>query len=268
CFGALGTFLSTLIAIPRAVSIILQALPLAGNMLCAFVPLKGPARTLPLTNLGVIALGMALVLLASQMTQRAMEARLARGQELLQKSRASDQEEQDLRKKLEDLRPKLATGNKDAATEERELRKKLADLQSKRLADLQKESERMLAEVKGMSSRTLAGSMGFWSWAHTQGIIISTGVQVIIVSFFIQAIALALGNKDLARMCPRVAALALLTLILGLVRFILPLSASSITFNLLGWIGLILWLISYVWQGIQLVEACILIDKHINPQSG
>jgi hypothetical protein len=264
CLGALVSFLSTLIAIPRAVSITLQALPLAGNLLCAFVPLKGPARTLSLTNLGVIALGMAVALLASRMMQRTMEASLAHGQELLKKSGASEQEEQDLRKKLEELRQKRAAGNKDAATEEQELRKKLTDLQSKRLAELLKESERVLAEVKGTPSRSLAGSMGFWGWVHFQGIIVSTGIQVIIVSFFIQAIALALGDKYLARMCPRVAALALLTLILGLVTVILPLSASSNTFRLLGWIGLVLWLISYVWQGIQLVEACKLIDNHIN----
>jgi hypothetical protein len=241
---------------------LLQALPLAGNLLCAFVPLKGAARTLTVANLGVIALGLALTLVADRMNER--DESIARSEEPVKKATESDKEEQDLRKQLTDLRKKAAAGDKHAAKEEQELNRKLTELRNKRLADLKEESERTLAESK----RTLAKlkDLSFWNWVYLQAALISRTIQIIILSFFIREIALALGDRDLARNCPRVAALALLTLALVLLGTILPLGVSFVH-RLLGWILYLLGIVSYVWQGAQLVEACILIGNHLNPKS-
>jgi hypothetical protein len=249
-----------------AVKYFLQALPLAGNLLCAFVPLKGAARNLVIANLGVIALGLALTLVAGRMSQRAADQSLARSQELMKKATESD-EERELRKKLVDLRKKAAAGDKDAAKEERELGRELTDLQTKRLAEMQREVERTLAELKDISSsRSVSGVLGFWNWVYLQGILISGTIQVIVLSFFIRTIALALHDRDMAGSCPRVAALALLTLTLVLLLGILPLGASFAP-RLLGWLLYVLGMVSYVWQGAQLVEACTLIGNHLNPKS-
>jgi hypothetical protein len=46
--------------------LLLQLLPITGYLLCAFVPLKGAARKLAVTNLWIIAVGLTLTLLALQ----------------------------------------------------------------------------------------------------------------------------------------------------------------------------------------------------------
>jgi hypothetical protein len=248
----------------RAFSYLAQALPIAGNLLCAFVPLKGVARTLALANLGVIALGLALTLVAGRMGQRAVDATLARNQEMMQKLSDGEKEEQELLERLTDLRRTAAKGNKDAAREERELSRKLSDLQKKRLAAVLKDTERMAREI---TSTSLAGSAGFWGWAHLHGTFLMETIHVIILSFFIRAIALALGDRSLAGSCPRVAALALLILIVLLLWTILPLGAVASVSRLLLPILSLLGMASYVWQGIQLVEACTLIGNHLNAKS-
>src|SRR5262249_42614259 len=150
--------------------------------------------------------------------------------------------------------------------EEQELRRKLTDLQNKRLADIGKESERILAELKDTSSRSALGVLGFWNWVYLQATLISGTIQIIIVSFLIRAIALALDDRDLAGSCLRVAALALLILSLVLFLRILPVGLSFVV-RLLGWLLYILGIVSYVWQGIQLVEVCTLIGHHLNSKS-
>src|SRR5262245_17515535 len=87
---------------------LLQALPLAGNLLCAFVRLKGVARNLVIANLAVIALGLTLTLVAGRMSQRAADQSLARSQELMKMATQSGEEEQELIRKLADLRKKAA----------------------------------------------------------------------------------------------------------------------------------------------------------------
>jgi hypothetical protein len=244
----------------------LQALPIAGNLLCALVPLKGAARILTLTNLGVIALGLALTLFASRILQRAGGQSLDRSQNLLRMIAESDKEEQEMRKSLADLRTKAAAGDKDAAIEERELKEKLDDARSKRIAEIQKETERKLAEIKDTPSTSIAGLLGFWNWLYLHGTLISSTIQIVIISFFIRTIALALDDKDLAGSSPRVAALALLTLALVLLSSILPLGATFVH-RLLRWTLYAFGLVSFVWQGFQLVEACTLIGKHISTRS-
>jgi hypothetical protein len=263
CLGILVFCFVPLVWAP--LTYLLQALPLAGNLLCAFVPLKGVTRNLVIANLGVIALGLALTLVAGRMSQPAADQSLARSQEWMKKATESD-EEQELRKKLADLRKKAAAGDKDAAKEEQELSRKLTDLQNNRLEEMRKESERALAELKDVSSKSVSGLLGFWSWVYLQGTLIYGTIQIIMLSFFIRAVALTLDDKDLAGSCPRVAGLALLTLTLVLLLGILPLRVSFVS-RLLGWILYVLGMVSYVWQGAQLVEAATLVGNHLNPKS-
>jgi hypothetical protein len=267
CTGILWLVVSFFVTLPWGLWLHLpQALPIAGNLVCAFVPLKGAARILTLANLGVIALGLALTLVASRIVQRTAAQSFERSQNLVKKATESDKEEQELRKNLADLHKKAAAGDKDAAKEERELKEKLDNLQSQRLADIQNETERALAELKNISSTSLSGLLGFWNWLYLHGHLISSTIQIIILSFFIRAIALALEDRDLAGNCPRVAALALLTLTLVLLQGILPLSVPFVH-RLLRWILYLLGLVSFVWQGIQLVEASTLIGKHLDPRT-
>src|SRR5262245_19270243 len=134
CLQGLAIFVFWFVSLRWApVSYFLQALPLAGNLLCVFVPLKGVARHLVIANLMVIALGLALKLVAGRLSELAADQSLARRQELMKKVTESDQE-QELRKKLEDLRKKAAAGDKNAATEEQELSRKLTELQNQRFA--------------------------------------------------------------------------------------------------------------------------------------
>jgi hypothetical protein len=264
CLGIVGFCFAPLSWAPA--NYFFQPLPLAGNLLCAFVPLKGAPRNLVIANLGVIALGLALTLVAGRMSQRAVGQSLARSQELMKMARESD-EEQELRKKLADLRKKTTAGGKRATNEERELSRELTKLQNKRLAEMQKESERGLAELKDISSaKSVSGVLGFWNWVYIQGGLISGTIQIIILSFFIRAIALTLDDRDLAGNCPRVAALALLTLALVLLLGVLPMGVSFVP-RLLGLVLYVLGMVSYVWQGAQLVEACALIGNHLNPKS-
>jgi hypothetical protein len=183
----------------------------------------------------------------------------------MKKATESD-EERELRKELADVRKKAAAGDKDAAKEEQGLSRKLTDLQNQRLAEMRKENERALAELKDISSKSVSGLLGFWNWVYLQGTLIYGTIQIIIISFFIRTIALTLDDRDLAGGCPRVAALALLTLALALLLGILPLGVSFVP-RLLGWILHVLGMVSYVWQGTQMVEAATLIGNHLNPKS-
>jgi hypothetical protein len=164
------------------------------------------------------------------------------------------------------MRAKAAAGDKDAANEERELEKKLDDTRSKRIAEIKKETERLLAETEDSPSTSIAGLLGFWNWLYLHGSLISSIIQIVIISFFIRTIAMALDDRELAGSAPRVSALALLTLALVLLSSILPLGATFVH-RLLHWTLYALGLVSFIWQGLQLVEACILIGKRLDPRS-
>jgi hypothetical protein len=263
CLGMVGFWFVPLGGTPF--TYLLQALPIAGNLLCVFVPLKGTARRLATANLVVIAFGLALTLVAGQMTRRALDQSFASSQELMKKTTESD-EEQALRKRLAELSERTAAGDVDAAKEEHELRQILTELQTKRLAAFREASARALAELQDASSKSVSGVLGFWTWIEGEWILISVTIQIIIMSFFIRTIAFTLDDRDLAGNSPRVAALALLTLSLVLLMGILPLKALFVS-RLLGWILYGLGLVSYVWQGTQLVETCALIGNHLNSRS-
>jgi hypothetical protein len=255
-----------------------QALPLAGNTLCAFVPLKGAARTLALANLGVIALGLALTLVTTWMSQRTLDAWRTRHQQLTMEAAENDKQgqqvikelgkgEQELREKVKDLRRKAAKGDKEAAAEERELSKKLGELSSQRLAEQQKQLKRSLDLQLKLSRELTADGPGFGERIYSQSSLLLFAIPIIIMSFFIRAIALALGDRTLAGSCPRVAALVLLLLILQLLWTILPPGALAAVQRLWLPILALLGLVGYVWQVLQLIEACTLIGNHLNAKS-
>ena len=111
--NCLGAFLFFFIPQSWApLNYLLQAMPLAGNLLCVFVPLKGVARNLVIANLGVIALGLGLTLVANRMSQRIVDESLARSQESQRAVHESIARSQERIKKATD------------SDEEKELRKK------------------------------------------------------------------------------------------------------------------------------------------------
>jgi hypothetical protein len=259
---------------------VLQALPLAGHLLCAFVPLKGTDRNLAVANLGVIAVSLALTIVADWFVQRAqadlahsVEKSTTRSQELLNKLTAGNKEaakqDEELRKQVAELRKKASAGDKEARKQAEELDKKGAEMRKKRAADDAAAMKQALADIQAASSIEpesfkLPWSMRFWAWIQGQSLMLTSYIQIIILSFFIQAIARALDVKDLAASCPRVAVLASLTLSLALLGSLVLPNAWFVS-RLVFWITYILGLVSFVWQGHMLVEACKAIGNHLNP---
>jgi hypothetical protein len=247
---------------------LVQALPLVGNILCAFVPLKGTARGLTLANLGVIALGLALAVVADRMLERSMRESTARSDELLEKltraPKEAGNEEEELNKKLAELRKKARAGDREAVKEQQQVNKKLTELRTKRAAEDLEALKQVTAEFTAASDRALVEMERIGRWAHVsvQVYLLQQFIQIIILSFFIQAIARALGEKDLAASCPRVALAALVTLGLLLAAQLVPPSVKVVF-----WIVYLLGLGSFVLQGLLLVEACAAISKHLERRS-
>lgn len=213
---------------------VLQALPLAGNLLCAFVPLKGPARNLTLANLAVIAAGLALTFVVERMA----------GGEL------AELEQSTARIRIEEINKKLIAikpGDADA------LQLVLAELEAAS-ADLTAASSRSLSSMERFAE--LMRTSAQWS-------LLRWCIQIIILSFFIQAIARALRAKQLAANCPRLALLTLVTMCLLLLAN-LPLPNVWLVL----WITYPLGLVSFIWQGLLLTEACAAIGNHLRAGSG
>jgi flagellar biosynthesis GTPase FlhF len=205
----------------------------------------------------------------------AVEQSKARSDELIKKLTAGQKkpskEEQDLSKKLVDLRKQAAAGNKEAAKEEQELSKQLAEMRKQRAADDMKAMQQAIAEMADASKIETAWSgptlsLRFWGWIQAKGSMFTLCIQIMILSFFIQAIANALGEKDQATSIPRVAWLALLTLTLLLLSSVVS-PTAWLVYRLGFWIIYPLGLVSIVWQAIMLIEACNTIGKHLNPKS-
>jgi hypothetical protein len=240
-------------------------------VLCVFVPQKGVARNLALVNLGAVALLLALTLLAGRLAQSTPDQMMARIQEQVTRRTEQVREEQKQEQKLREQRAaahaQAAAGDEEAAKTEKELDRKLSELQANHLAEHQKELERVLEEAKSLSARSLSGLAsfaGFWFSLSLHGMLLSAAMQTVILAFFIRAIALTLGNHDLAGGCPRLAALALLNLVLVLSFIVLPLFTA---FTILPWMLHVLYflgILAYVWQGSLLVETCILIGSHLD----
>jgi hypothetical protein len=203
------------------VGLVFQSLPIAGYVLCAFVPVKGVARNLALANLGVIAVGLTMMIIALGMTARPAD----RSSELRQKISTTNlepsTEEKELGKKRAELRKQLDQRKKDASKLEKELKqtrwpdkkaldlsKKLSaeveetkkqleevdrqygDLSKKRLEEIQEASRKRLAELKAASAEALEEFKGFWGWIRTsiQWFLLQWCLQIVLVCYFIRAI--------------------------------------------------------------------------------
>jgi hypothetical protein len=276
-------FLGSIFALRWApLDYLLQSLPIAGFLLCVFVPLKGVARNLVVANLVVIALGLALLIVAHWIVTRDLTSLTTNAEELTRKSqeltkqltadlKADDKEEQELRQRLADLRKKAAAGDKKADNEQAEvskkvaeLHKKAADLRQKRLAENIEAMKQASADFEAAASRPRWGGR-FWVWIEAHGLFVSLNIRIIFLAFFLQAVALALGDRDLAASNPRVAWLALVTLGLVLIDGLLP--GAWFIHRPLWWVMYLLGLISIIWQGIMLIEACKIIGNHLKPHS-
>jgi hypothetical protein len=192
---------------PRAAAVVLylvEALPLAGNLLRAFVPLKGPARALALANLVVIALGLALMIVARQMTRAELagvEQAPARSQERLKqfeaRAKENSKEMEKLRKRLTELQKTAAAGGKEAEKQMKALSKEIDERAEKR-------AEEVMAEAQAAySPGSQSSGGGFWIWIDASGRfqMLLASVQIIILACFIFAIARALDDKGLADNC-------------------------------------------------------------------
>ncbi len=219
----------------------LQALPILGYILCAFVPVQGAARILALANLVVIAVGLTLTVTLRSMWGSPFEAlqdsgQSSRRQELDKKSvEAVQQMQEEVKKQVAETMKQIQAGNKEAL--------------SKPQFEFQLPFKWRL--------QILLSQWAFWQ----------VSIQIIILSFFLQAVALALGERDLAASCPRVAFLALATLILFLlVQLALPPSwfvYGAVAYSY--WFVLyLLGLVSVVWQALMLFESCTAISNHLD----
>jgi hypothetical protein len=248
---------------------VVQALPIAGNILCAFVPLKGVAQKLALANLGVIAAALALTVVADWRLNRMVARATDAGREITRKSEEftrkieelskETDEERELGEKMAELGKKARAGDKAAAKEQQELSKKLSDLRTKRIEGTFKQAT---DDYQAAARKPLSG-LGFWGWLLLHGHLLSSHLQIIILAFFIQAVASALDDRSLATTSPRVAWLALVSLILFLLGSFVPYTAV-VVHRLLFWIAYLLGLVSFVWQGLMLIEACTDIGNHLN----
>jgi hypothetical protein len=302
CQGLLCSFLGPLFFGPWG--LLLLIIPTTGYVLCAFVPVKGAARNLALGNLGVIAAALILTMIAWRMAER----------EKAERQRVAKEEEEQ-RKELADWQKEFHLRKNRLAEVERAIKK--AKTPSKQLLDLRKKRAAAVAEIRpGVEEREkklkerrdkqlaemqeiLAGKRkGFWGWIgdNIQWFVLLQCIQIILLSFFLRAIApalnkriearsrmedfmewmafgagtwllrliaLGLGEKDLVSACPRVALAALLTVSLVLLSQLIP---SSF------WLGLyMIWpiqicaTVSFVWQELVLIEACFIIGKHLKP---
>jgi hypothetical protein len=257
---------------------VVQALFLVGNLLCAFVPVKGPARNLALVNLGLIAFGMAMTIAAWRMIPtafadssreagKAAEQAQARSTELVNKLRAVPaKEEQEWTTKLAELRKQAMAGDAEAAKEAEELSRKVAEARKKRMADQMEALKEATTGLTAGSTPSVSrmGRIWTWIWIHASGqwLLLQQSIQGIILAFFVQAVARSLGDKVLAARCLPVAVVSLVTLTLALLCQLVPATTQLIAF-LLGGIIFVLGLVQFALLGRVLVEACAAIDDHI-----
>jgi hypothetical protein len=170
----------------------LQGLPIVGYILCAFVPLKGTARYLALANLAVIFIGLAITLgirwggirSIEQAPQGSLQA-AERNEELNRRfTEALKQAQQDLSKQLADAQRQIQERGRAAFT------------------GPQFEIH-MPFEVR---LRMYALQWPMWQVA----------IQIVLLAFFVQAIAREFEDEGLAANCPRVAMMAVAQLLLHL----------------------------------------------------
>lgn len=249
-----------------------RALPLAGNVLCAFVPMKGVARKLVMANLGVVAVGLALTTVAGWMTRQALADQERAIQEQTERLKARDderarqrKEEDNLNKRLTDLRKNVKAGDQDAAKEEQELAGKLTEIRSRREVEDKEVLKQLRAELETGPATSRTGGGRIWAWFHTswQWHLLLNSIQIIILSFFVRTVALELGELGLAANCPRVAALAALILVLILLG---QLVAPNVWMGhrMMFWITYPLGLVCYLWQGVMIIDAAGAIGKHLD----
>jgi hypothetical protein len=190
-----------------------QAFPITGYLMCALVPLKGAPRNLALANLGIIAIGLTLTIIALRMVER----QDVDADELIRKQTAAENdaiaEQQELKQQRKDLSKKLDLAKKRATQVEGVPKQDPAE--ANKLAAAVAEATRQVEEVdqklavvgqriaaqreeaRNSLARPISKVAGFWGWIDASALwfLLQWCIQIVLLTFFIRAIAQSLRKR-------------------------------------------------------------------------